>query len=163
MTLKPLAERRDSRGIRPLLGLELAHRQDQVVGLAREDCRGSPTISQQSDPRGVPALDLSAVVRGRARHQCPGFLLDPAEGGDVLVRPEQNSGLAGSGLRREVDSHSASLLVRVLGQPARHRGRVAVPHCALEHRQREAVDLEEGDARTVGLDTLLPSDARDAG
>ena len=36
-------------------------------------------------------------------------------------------------------------------EPARHRRRVAVPHRAAKHGQREPVDLEEDDPRQVGL------------
>ena len=53
-------------------------------------------------------------------------------------------------------SHSVSD-VAVLGDPARHLGRVAVAHRALQDRQREPVDLEEDDPRLVGLD--LPAGA----
>ena len=50
----------------------------------------------------MPALDLRAVGRRRADHQRRRLLLDPAEGRDVVVRPEQDPRLARAGLRGEV-------------------------------------------------------------
>ena len=90
-------------GIGTLLGLELRDGEDQVVGLAGEKVAAArPTVCEQPDPGGMPAFDLGAVGRGRAGHQRPRLLLDPAEGGDVFVRAEEDAGLAGAGLRREV-------------------------------------------------------------
>ena len=46
-------------------------------------------------------------------------------------------------------SHSVER-VAALGDPARHVRGVAVPHRPAQHRQSEAVDLEEEDPRDVG-------------
>ena len=53
------------------------------------------------------------------------------------------------GLRREVGLPLGEP-VAVLGDPARHRRGGAVAHRVAQHRQREAVDLEEEDAGDVG-------------
>ena len=41
----------------------------------------------------LPPLDLLAVGRRRAGHQRPRLLLDPAEGGDVVVRAQEEARL----------------------------------------------------------------------
>ena len=64
--------------------------------------RLAPPFTQQADAGRVPPLDLGAVGRGRARQIRPRLLLDPAERGDVVVRAEQDPGLARARLRREV-------------------------------------------------------------
>ena len=58
-------------------------------------------------------------------------------------------GLAGAGLRGEVGLPLREV-VAVVGDPARHRRRAAVAQRALQHRQREAVDLQEDDPGHVG-------------
>ena len=64
--------------------------------------RLAPPSTQQADAGRAAALDLRAVGRRRAGHHPPGLLLHPAERGDVLVRAEQDPGLAGPGLRGEI-------------------------------------------------------------
>src|SRR3990167_6534764 len=101
----------------------------------------------------MSALDLRAVGRSGAGHHDPPLLLDPAERRDVLVRAEEDSGLARAGLRGEV-SLPLDEAMRVVRQPARHGRRVSVSHRTLQHRTREPVDLEEYDSGRVRLDAL---------
>ena len=57
-------------GVRALLGLDLADREDHVVGLAGEEVAAArAAVREQADPGRVAALDLGAVGRRRARHQ----------------------------------------------------------------------------------------------
>ena len=95
--VEAVGEERAVAGVRLLLGLHPADREDHVVGLAREQVAAArAAVAQQADARRVAALDLGAVGRRRAGHQPPGLLLDPAERRDVLVRAEQDPGLAGA-------------------------------------------------------------------
>ena len=143
-----------------LLGLGAADRQDRLVGLAGEQVAAArAAVGEQPDPAGEAALDLRAVGRRRARDHTPRRLLDPAEGGDVVVGAEQDARLARPGLRGEVGL-PLDQAVAVLGDPAGHGGRVAVAHGVAQHRQREPVDLEVDDARHVGTH-LLALPARD--
>ena len=147
-------------GVGPLLRVHAADGEDRLVRLAGEQVAAArAAVDQQADAGRSPALDLRAVGRRRARHQRRGLLLDPAERRDVLVGAEQDPRLAGAGLRREVGLPLGQP-VRVLGEPARHRRGVAVTHRALQHGQREPVDLEEDDARDAGLgdDALAAAD-----
>ena len=90
-------------GVGALLRLGAAHRQDRLLRLAGEQVAAArPAVHEQPDSGGVAALDLGAVRGRRAGHHQPALLLHPAEGGDVLVRAEQDAGLAGAGLRRQV-------------------------------------------------------------
>ena len=102
----------------------------------------------------MATLDLGAVGRRRAGHRRRGLLLDPAEGGDVLVRAEQDAGLRRARLRGEIRLPLGQR-VAALDEPAGHVRRVAVAHRALQHGQREAVDLEVDDPRRVRLDELV--------
>ena len=86
-----------------LLRLHPADGEDHVIGLAGEQIAAARTsVPQQAPAARVPALDLGAVGRRRAGVSPPRLLLDPAERGDVVVRAEQDPGLARAGLRREV-------------------------------------------------------------
>ena len=89
-------------------------------------------------------LDLHAVARRRAGNEPAGLLLDPAKGGDVVVGAEQDPGLARAGLRGEVGLPLGEA-VSALGDPPRHRRGAPIADRVLEHRQGEAVDLEEDD------------------
>ena len=147
------------------LGLRAADREDRLVGLAGEEVAAARApVDQQAGAGGVVALDLRAVARRRARHQAPRPLLHPAEGRDVVVRAEQDAGLAGAGLRREVGLplHQP---VAVVGDPAGQGRRAAVAHGVPQDREGQPVDLEEHDARDVRprRRALAPRDAaRDA-
>src|SRR5262249_33760921 len=55
-------------------------------------------VGERPAPRRPPMLDLGAVRRLRAGHLTAAHLLDPAERRDVVVRAEQDAGLAGAGL-----------------------------------------------------------------
>ncbi len=126
--VEAVREERAIAGVRPLLGLHPADGEDQVLGLAREEVPSArAAVCQQPDPGRVPPLDLRAVGGRRARHQRAGLLLHPPKGGDVLVRAQEDAGLARSGLRREVGLpfDEAMAIVR---EPAGHGGRVAVTH-----------------------------------
>ena len=144
---------------RPLLG-EPADGHQGALGLARQQVAAARSAGDEPDAARVPALELGAVVGVRAADHPRGFLLDPAERGDVLVRAEQDAGLAGAGLRRQVGL-PLDQLVTLVREPARHRRRRAVADRAPQHRQRQAVDLEEHDPRHVGLDhrPAAPGDA----
>ena len=130
-------------------------------GLARKQVPATrAAVCEQADSRGAIALDPRAVVRGRASREHAAFLVDPAERRDVLVRAEQDPGLAGSRLRREIGLPLAQP-VRPGGDPAGHGRRVAVAHRPAEYGKREPIDLEEEDSRHVGwARPALP--ARDA-
>jgi hypothetical protein len=135
---------------RALLG-EPADGQQRAVGLARQQVAAARAAAgEQPVAARVPALDLQAVVGIRARQHPRRLLLDPAERRDVLVRAEQDAGLAGARLRREVRLPRGER-VGAVGEPARHRRRRAVAHGAPQHRQGEAVDLQQQQPRLVGL------------
>ena len=152
--VEAVGEKRPVARVGLLLGLEPAHGQDQVVGLSREEVAAArAAVPEQADPRPAPALDLGAVGGRRARHQRPRLLLDPPEGRDVLVGAEEDACLARARLRGEVRLPLGER-VRVLREPARHRRGVAVAHRVAQHRQSEAVDLEEEDPGLVGGDAL---------
>ena len=132
-----------------------------MVGLAREEVAAArAAVDQEPVPGGVPPLDLLAVRRRRARHQPTRLLLDPAEGGDVVVGAQQEAGLRGASLRGQVGLPFRQAM-GALGQPARHLGRVPVAHGAPQHRQGQAVDLQVEDARHVGHHAFARA-ARDA-
>jgi hypothetical protein len=107
--------------------------------------RLAPPSASRPSPEAWRALDLGAICRTRAGDQLRRFLLDPAEGRNVLVRADQNPGLAGTGLRRKVGLPFRESMTS-LGKPASHVRGVAVSHRALQDRQCEPVDLEEDDA-----------------
>ena len=151
--VEAVREERAVARVRALLGVHPADREDHVVGLAGEEVAAArATVAQQAVAR-VTTLDLGAVGRRRARHRRRRLLLDPAERRNVLVRAEQDAGLRGAGLRREVGLPLGQRVASVL-EPAGHVRRVAVAHRPLQHGQREAVDLEVDDPRRVGLDPL---------
>ncbi len=161
--VEPVGEEGAVVGVGLLLGLEPADGEDVAVGLAGEQVAAArAAVPQQALPAAVAALDLGAVRRGGAGHQDPRLLLDPAEGGDVRVGAEQDAGLRGAGLRREVGLPLVEP-VRPIGEPARHLGRVAVAHGAAKHGEGQPVDLEVDDAGNVGRDglTCAPGDALD--
>ena len=140
-----------------LLLLHPADGENHVVRLAREQVSAArAAVGQQPDAGPEPPLDLGAVRRRRAGHQRGRLLFDPAERGDVLVRAEQDPGLAGARLRGEI-----GLPLRQpvrLRQPAGHRRRVAVAHRSAQHGQCQPVDLEVDDPRDVGAgDDPLPA------
>ena len=106
---------------------------------------------------------ISAQSSGaEQRHHRPRLLLDPAKGGDVVVRAEQDPRLARPGLGREVGLPLDEPCVS-LGEPARHVRGAAVAHRAAQHRQREPVDLEEEDPRHVRARRRRPGASRSAG
>ena len=147
-------------GVRLALRLGAAHREDHLLGLAGEQVAAArPAVDEQPDPGRVAALDLGAVRRRRADHHEAALLLHPSERRDVLVGAEQDPGLAGARLRREVGLPLGEL-VALLGDPARHRRRAAVAHGVAQDREREPVDLQEDDARDVAalLRALAPGD-----
>ena len=101
----------------------------------------------------MPTFDLLAIARRRARHQRAGLLLDPPESRYVVVRTEEDSGLARARLRREIRL-PLDEPVRPRREPPRHLGRVAVAERSLEHGKGQPVDLDEDDARPSGADLL---------
>ena len=147
--VEAVGEERAVSGVGPPLYVHAADRQDDLVGLAREQVASAGAAVHQEPGAGrVPTLDLGAVRGRRARDQHPGLLLHPPERGDVLVGPEQDARLAGPRLRGEVGLPLVEL-VAVVRQPARHRRRASVPHRVLEYREGEPVDLQEDDSRDV--------------
>ncbi len=150
-------------GVGGALGLHPADGEDHVVGAAREEVAAArAAVREETLSGGVTALELGAILRRRAGDDHLPLLLDPAEGDDVLVRSEQEAGLRGAGLRGEIRLPLGEP-VRAVLEPARHRRRMPVPHRPLQHRQRQAVDLEEDDPRRIGHDPLAraPRDALD--
>ena len=139
--------------IRLLLRFEPAHGQDEVLSFAREVAAARAAVPQQADARRATPLDLRAVGRRRARHHRPGLLLDPPERRDVLVGAEEDARLARPGLRGEIRLPLGER-VGVLREPARHGRRVAVAQRVSQHREGEAVDLEEEDSGLAGGDEL---------
>ena len=136
-------------GVRLALRLGAAHREDHLLGLAREQVAAArAAVDEQPDPGRVAALDLGAVRRRRADHHEATLLLHPSERGDVLVGAEQDPGLAGARLRREVGLPLGEL-VALLGDPARHRRRAAVAQGVAQDGEGEPVDLQEDDAGDV--------------
>ena len=136
-------------GVRSLLGVDPAHGQDHLVGIAGEQIAAAgAAIGQQPGARRTAALDLGTIGRSGAGHQLPRLLLHPAERRDVLVGPEQDARLAGARLGREVRL-PLDEAVAVLGDPTGQVRGVAVAHGAAQHREREAVDLEEDDPGDV--------------
>ena len=158
--VEAVREKRSITRVRTLLRRDPADGQDHVIRLAGEQVAPAcAAISQQSDAGRVPPLDLLAVRWLRAGEAETRLLLDPAERGDVLVRAEQDPGLAGTGLRREVGLPLGER-VGAAREPARHLRSATRVDRATEHREREAVDLEEHDSRLRGVDraTRTPRD-----
>ena len=90
-------------GVRLLLRLHPAHGEDHVLGLAgKKVAAAGAAVDEQADACPAPPFDLRAVGRRRARHHRGGLLLHPAKGRDVLVRAQEDAGLAGARLRREI-------------------------------------------------------------
>ena len=159
--VEAVGEERAVARVGPLLGLDPADGEDHLVGLAGEQVASArATVEQQPLVGRVAALELGAVGRRGARHHPRVLLLHPPERGNVDVRPEEDAGLAGTCLGRKVGLPAAQR-VPVVGQPAGHLRRVAVPHRAAQDGEGEAVDLEEHDARRVGTHRR-PGAARDA-
>ncbi len=148
-------------GVGALLGIHPADGEDHVVGFAGEKVSAArAAVGEETLARGVAALDLRTVGRARARDEPSRLLLHPAEGGDVVVRAEQDARLASTGLGREIGLPLGEP-VAPLDEPAGHGGRAPVPHRPLQDRQRQTVDLEEDDSRSV-RDCLLAGAAGDS-
>ena len=98
-------------------------------------------------------FDLRAVVGVRAGDHPARALLDPAERRDVVVVTQQDAGLAGAGLRRQIGLPPEQPVAPV-GEPACHVRRAAGLHGPAQDRERQAVDLEEQDPGRVGGDRL---------
>ncbi len=149
--VEPVREERAVPGVRLLLRFHPADGEDHVVGLAGEEVPAARATVAQEPVARVTTLDLGAVGWRRAGHRRRRLLLHPAERGNVLVRAEQDPRLRGAGLRGEIRLPLRQG-VAALDEPAGHVRRVPVTHRPLQHRQREAVDLEVDDPRRVGLD-----------
>ena len=148
--VEAVREERAIARIRPLLGAHPAHREDHLVGLAREQVAAArAAVTSRPIPLAWSRSISSQSAGPEHAIVLPGLLLDPAERRDVLVRSEQDPGLARAGLRGEVglplDRPDASRR-RASG----HRRRVPVAHRPPQHGQRQPVDLEEEDPRNVG-------------
>ena len=153
VTLCPL-RRRPVAGIRSSLGLDAAHGEDHFLApRPRGDSPGSFLHRRAGPSRSCDGARSPCSHRRRAGHQLAGLLLDPAERRDVVVRAQQDPGLARAGLGREIGL-PLDELVRAGREPARHLRRVAVADRPLEHGEREAVDLDEDDAGLVGANLL---------
>jgi hypothetical protein len=148
--VEAVGEKRAVAGVGSLLGVDSAHREDHLVGFAREQVASAgATVCEQPDPGRAAALDLGAVGGRRAAHHGLRFLLDPPEGGNVLVRAEQDARLAGAGLRGEVGLPLGEA-VAVVGDPSCEVGSVAVSHRRPQDRKRQTVDFEKDDAGRIG-------------
>ena len=142
-----VGEERPVPGVGLLLLLHPADGEDHVLRLPGEEVAAArAAVDEQADAGRVAAFDLRAIRRCRARHQRAGLLLDPPEGGDVLVGPQQDPRLTGPRLRGQIGLPLGQP-VRVVGHPASHGRDVAVAHRPAQHGQRQPVDLEEHDAR----------------
>src|SRR5204863_2463659 len=126
--VEAVGEERAVAGVRPLVGAHPADGEDDLPGLPREEVAPArPAVDEQAAAVRVAALDLRAVAGGGAGHQSARLLLDPAEGGDVHVRAEQEAGLAGTGLRGEVRLPLDEAVAAAL-QPPREFGGAADLH-----------------------------------
>src|SRR6185437_561723 len=124
-------EERPVARVRVLLGVDAAAGQDHVVGPTREQVAAArAAVGEQAVTGGMPGLDLGAIRRTGAGDQLRRFLLDLAEGRNVLVRADQNPGLAGAGLRRKVGLPFRESMTS-LGKPASHVRSIDVSHRAL--------------------------------
>ena len=93
--VEAVGEKRAVAGVRLLLGLHPADRQDHWSASPGEQVAATRApVDEQALPDGVAALDLGAVCGRRAAHHRAGLLLDPAERRDVVVGAEQDPGLA---------------------------------------------------------------------
>ena len=146
----PVREERPVPRVRLSLGADPAHGEDHLLRPSREQVPAArASVDEQAGSVRVAALDLLAVAGSRAGHQRAGLLLDPAEGGNVVVRAEQDARLARARLRREVGL-PLDEPVRARREPAGHLRSVSVAERPLQHGKGEAVDLDEDDARPVG-------------
>ena len=101
--VEPVGEERSVPRVRALFGVDPAARQDHVVGAAGEQVAAArAAVDEQPVVGRVAALDLGAIRRAGASDQLRRFFLDPPERRDVLVRADQNPGLARAGLRRKI-------------------------------------------------------------
>ena len=147
--------------VRLLLRLHAADGEDHVVGVAGQKVAAAgAAVRQQAVAARVAFLEQRAVGRRGAGHDPAGLLLDPPEGRDVVVGPEQQPRLGGACLRRQIGLPLVEMMGSA-GDPARHLGRVPVAHGALQHRPGQPVYLQIDDAGHVG-DDALTRDARDA-
>ena len=135
-----------------------------MVGLAGEQVAAAgAAVDEQSLPGGVPPLDLGAVGRPRA-------------GAPASPSPSRPSGRPGCRRSSRAGSRPGSRRSATRGRsPIRRAGespsasqraivrRAAVPHRALQHRQREPVDLEEDDPGASVTVAARPSAGRSAG
>ena len=129
-----------------------AHGQQGVDGVAGDDVRPARAVLvQQPAPVRVPALELGGVLRVVRDDRAAVLLLPPAERGHVVVVAVQEARLAGARLRGPVRLPAVQQVAPAV-RPARQVRRVAVADRAAQHVVREPVDLEEVDARHVGLD-----------
>src|SRR4029453_13413338 len=115
---EPVREERPVAGVRAFLRLDPADRQDLFLGLAGEQVAAARAAVNEQAVAGRPLpLDPRAVVGCGAGHERSGLLLDPAKRRDVVVRAEQDPGLAGAGLRGEIGLPLGERM-GALGEPA---------------------------------------------
>ena len=139
--VEAVGEERAVAGVRLLLLGDAADGEDHLVRLAGQEVAAArAAVRQQADAGRPLALDLRAVVRPRARDDPAGRLVHPAEGRDVVVRAEQDAGLAGPGLRREVGLPFRQLvsLARPPSAPCSARCRRASPGAGPAARGRRS-------------------------
>src|SRR5262249_4524171 len=161
--VEAVGEKRAVAGVRALLRLHLADREDLVIGLSGEEVPATrSSVDEEALAAHMAPLDLGAARRRRARHQPSGLLPDPPERWDVVVGAEQDPGLARARLRRQIRFPLDEPMCP-LGHPASHLGSAAVAHRPLEDGRGETVDLEEEEPWNLGALLLagLPGDALD--
>ena len=139
--VEAVREERAVARVRLLLGLHAADREDDLLRLAREQVAAArAAVDQQADAGGALGLDARAVGGRRAGREQAGLLVHPPERGDVLVRAEQDAGLARAGLRREIGLPLGQLVAcppRASG-PSCRRCRPASPAAAPAARARRS-------------------------
>ena len=142
--------REQIRGVRAAAVADRGHGDRAPRRVAREHVAAARAAAceQAVTVRAAP-LDLGRVTRMVGDQCAPGLLLVPAERRHVPVAAEQQAGLAGARLAREV-ALPADQLVAARFEPPRDRRRVAVLERRAQHLLAEAVDLEQDHPRHIG-------------
>ena len=133
------------------LGLDRRGRQvrpGRVAGHQVADARA--VVREQALAVRDRDYDQRRVDRVARGHQVLAVALVPAEGRDAVVVAVEDAGLAARRHRRQ-DRLPARQLVAAVADPAGHRVDRAGAHPAGEDRVGEPVDLDDHEARLVGV------------
>ncbi len=112
--------------VRLLLGLDAAHGEDRLFGLAGEQvAAAAATVGQQPASVCQPTLDFGAVLGRRADLQGRAVLLDPAKRGNLprWTRAGSRPGWRRSGKRGRSPTRSAGIRHRRASEPCSARCR----------------------------------------